>query len=80
MDFEQAMKRLTEISELMGKSDLKLEDSMKLYTEAVELTKKCKEYIKMRSSRFRPWKLPTDPEVRIWIRKQSGNSSAITRK
>lgn len=39
MDFEQAMKRLTEISELMGKSDLKLEDSMKLYTEAVELTK-----------------------------------------
>jgi exodeoxyribonuclease VII small subunit len=45
MDFEQAMKRLTEISELMGKSDLKLEDSMKLYTEAVELTKKCKEYI-----------------------------------
>ena len=41
MDFEQAMKRLTEISELMGKSDLKLEDSMKLYTEAVELTKKC---------------------------------------
>jgi len=40
MDFEQAMKRLTEISELMGKSDLKL------YTEAVELTKKCKEYIK----------------------------------
>lgn len=46
MDFEQAMKRLTEISELMGKSDLKLEDSMKLYTEAVELTKKCKEYIK----------------------------------
>ena len=46
MDFEQAMKRLTEISELMGKSDLKLEDS----------------------------------EVRIWIRKQSGNSSAITRK
>ena len=43
MDFEQAMKRLTEISELMGKSDLKLEDSMKLYTEAVELTKKCKD-------------------------------------
>ena len=49
MDFEQAMKRLTEISELMGKSDLKLEDSMKLYTEAVELTKKCKEYIKHRN-------------------------------
>ena len=38
MDFEQAMARLAEISGLMGKSDLKLEDSMKLYTEAVELT------------------------------------------
>ena len=62
MDFEQAMKRLTEISELMGKSDLKLEDSMKLYTEALAaaaptlaetmrigdqaVVKKCKEYIK----------------------------------
>ncbi len=46
MDFEQAMARLAEISGLMSRNDLKLEDSMKLYTEAVELTKKCKEYIK----------------------------------
>ena len=46
MDFEQAMARLAEISGLMGKSDLKLEDSMKLYTEGVELTRKCKEYIR----------------------------------
>ncbi|MBP1580285.1 MAG: exodeoxyribonuclease VII small subunit [Oscillospiraceae bacterium] len=46
MDFEQSMARLNQISELMGKNDLKLEESMKLYTEAVELTKQCKEYIK----------------------------------
>ena len=45
MDFEQSMARLNQISELMGKNDLKLEESMKLYTEAVELTKQSKEYI-----------------------------------
>ena len=36
MEFEQAMKRLNEISESMGGSELPLEQSMKLYAEAVE--------------------------------------------
>ncbi len=45
MDFEQAMTRLSEISESMSKSDLPLEESMKLYTEAADLVKYCKEYI-----------------------------------
>ncbi len=45
MDFEKEMKRLAEISEKMKASDLPLDESMKLYTEAVELTKKLKEYI-----------------------------------
>ncbi len=44
MDFEKAMARLQEISELMA-GELPLEESMKLYTEAVELTKQCREYI-----------------------------------
>lgn len=44
MDFEKAMARLSEISELMS-GELPLEESMKLYTEAVELTKQCREYI-----------------------------------
>lgn len=44
MDFEKSMARLQEISELMS-GELPLEESMKLYTEAVELTKQCKEYI-----------------------------------
>ena len=44
MDFERSMARLAEISELMNK-ELPLEESMKLYTEAVELTKQCREYI-----------------------------------
>lgn len=45
MDFEQAMKRLAEISERMNAAELPLEESMKLYTEAVQLVKFCKEYI-----------------------------------
>ncbi len=44
MDFEKSMSRLQEISELMS-GELPLEESMKLYTEAVEITKQCKEYI-----------------------------------
>lgn len=39
------MKRLADISEKMKAADLPLDESMKLYTEAVELTKKLKEYI-----------------------------------
>ena len=45
MVFEQAMKRLNEISESMGGSELPLEQSMKLYAEAAELVKFCKGYI-----------------------------------
>ena len=44
MDFEKAMARLSEISELLS-GELPLEQSVKLYTEAVELTKQCREYI-----------------------------------
>lgn len=45
MDFEKEMKRLAEIADKMKAADLPLDESMKLYTEAVELTKKLKEYI-----------------------------------
>lgn len=44
MELERSMARLQEISELMS-GELPLSESMKLYTEAVELTKQCKEYI-----------------------------------
>ncbi len=43
-DFEKAMSRLTEISEQMN-GDVPLETSIKLYSEAAELVKKCREYI-----------------------------------
>ncbi len=45
MDFENEMKRLQEISVKM-KGEVSLEESMKLYTEAVGLSKKLSDYIK----------------------------------
>lgn len=45
MDFEAEMKKLAEIAAKMESGELPLEESMKLYTEAVELTKKLREYI-----------------------------------
>lgn len=45
MDFEKEMAKLAEISQKMKASDIPLEESMKLYTEAVGLTKSLKEYI-----------------------------------
>ncbi|MDE6727599.1 MAG: exodeoxyribonuclease VII small subunit [Oscillospiraceae bacterium] len=45
MDFEAEMKKLSDIAAKMEAGDLPLEESMKLYSEAVELTKRLKEYI-----------------------------------
>lgn len=45
MDFEAEMKKLADIAAKMEAGDLPLEQSMKLYTEAVELSKKLKDYI-----------------------------------
>lgn len=44
-DFEASMKRLDEISRMMNGSDITLENSMKLYSEAITLGKQCREYI-----------------------------------
>ncbi len=39
------MKRLSEISALMSESKTSLDESMKLYTEAAELVRKCGKYL-----------------------------------
>lgn len=44
-NFEEAMKRLSEISALMSESKTSLDESMKLYTEAAELVRKCGKYL-----------------------------------
>ena len=45
MDFEKQMKRLEEIAAKMA-GEVSLEESMKLYTEAAELSKKLSDYIR----------------------------------
>ena len=45
MDFEAEMKKLADIAAKMEKGDLPLEESMKLYNEAVELTNQLRRYI-----------------------------------
>lgn len=45
MDFEKQMQRLEEIAAKMS-GEVSLEESMKLYTEAVELSKKLSDYIR----------------------------------
>ncbi|HAW15233.1 MAG: exodeoxyribonuclease VII small subunit [Clostridiales bacterium] len=42
---EESMNRLEEINRELSKSDIALEDSLKLYKEGVELAKKCKEHL-----------------------------------
>ena len=40
--FENAMKRLSEITEILEKNELTLDESIALYEEGVELSAKCK--------------------------------------
>lgn len=51
MDFEAEMKKLADIAAQMESGNLPLEESMKLYTEAVELSKKLKNYIEQAKQR-----------------------------
>lgn len=44
-NFEKAMSRLSEISALMAKNEISLDESMKLYTEAAGLIEKCGKYL-----------------------------------
>lgn len=45
MKFEEAYKRLGEISEEMDKSDLPLDEAVNLYSEAAALIESCKKEI-----------------------------------
>lgn len=45
MNFEQALARLNEISAKMEDQNMPLEEALKLYSEASELVKICKEQI-----------------------------------
>ncbi len=45
MDFEASLDRIAEISEYLEKEELKLEDSMNLYKEAMTLINNCKDQL-----------------------------------
>lgn len=45
MSFEDAMEKLEQISEKLEQGDVSLEDSMKLYSEGMELSKLCNDKI-----------------------------------
>ena len=45
MTFEEALKRLNEISELMENPDITLKNAVELYAEANKLTEKCNKSI-----------------------------------
>ncbi len=45
INFEQAFKRLTEISNEMENDEIELEKAMKLYEEGEKLNKFCQEFI-----------------------------------
>jgi exodeoxyribonuclease VII small subunit len=45
-NFEDAIKRLEEITDILDKGDLSLDESLKLYEEGIQLKKKCYDYLK----------------------------------
>ncbi len=47
MTFEEAMKRLEEITQLIQKSECSLDESLKLYEEGLNLAKFCDEKLKV---------------------------------
>ena len=52
MTFEQAMKRLEEITALIQKSDCSLDEGLKLYQEGLELSRFCDEKLKVFTNRL----------------------------
>ena len=45
LNFEESMKKLEEIATELESEELKLEESVKKFTEGMELSKKCKEIL-----------------------------------
>ncbi len=45
IDFEQKIKRIEEILEILDSSELPLEELMKLYEDGIKLTAECKEFL-----------------------------------
>ena len=61
--FEESLKRLQEISELLEKENTSLDDSIKLYEEGVKLSKFC--YESLNSARIKITELKNNLESEL---------------
>ncbi len=62
-DFEAAMKRLEEISVLMARDGITLEESLALYEEGVRLARECNAVLENTERRIKVLKLTADGEL-----------------
>ncbi len=53
LDFEEAVKRLEEITKELDGKDLKLEDNIKKYEEGMKLYKYCKETLENKENQIK---------------------------
>ncbi len=62
-DFEASMKRLEEISTLMARDGITLEESLALYEEGVKLARECNKVLEDTERRIKILKLTDDGEL-----------------
>ena len=62
MNYEESIKRLQEIVELLSNEKLPLEESLKLYEEGIKLTNECYKTLKEAEQKITILKTATDTE------------------
>ena len=63
LDFETSMKRLDEISSVLEKDSVSLEEALKLYEEGVRLVRTCNERLENAERKIKLLKIGSDGEV-----------------
>ncbi len=63
IDFEAAVKRLDEISSLMSRSGVSLDESLALYEEGVALVRECNKKLDSTERRIKMLRLSADGEL-----------------
>lgn len=61
--FEQSMKRLQEISDLLESDDVSLENSIKLYEEGIKLSEEC--FLALKDAELKVEELNSDLESKL---------------
>lgn len=63
MTFEEKMKRIEEISNLMEENKLSLDESIKIYEEGMLLAKECIDYIEVTKGKITEIKKKVDGKI-----------------